>query len=85
MSLEKPVIATDCGGNRELLSSAAVGWLVAPKQEAALAGAMREVIGDRDRSRAIGAAAREHVKRGFSREIRLDRLEDLYRSILAAR
>ncbi len=82
MALTKPVIATDCGGNRELLSTPAVGWLVPPKATQALADAMLEVIGDRERSAAIGARAREHVRAGFSREIRLTTLETLYTTIV---
>ena len=34
---------------------------------------------------AIGRAAREHVVRGFSKELRIDRLESLYASILASK
>ncbi|HEY0591686.1 MAG TPA: glycosyltransferase family 4 protein [Thermoanaerobaculia bacterium] len=85
MALGKPVIATDCGGNRELVSTPEVGWLVPPKANQALAAAMREVIDDRQRSAAIGARAREHVKGGFSKEIRIATLETLYRTIVEAK
>ena len=46
MAMEKPVIATDAGGNRELVSSPEVGWLIPMKDRAALTGALLEVIGD---------------------------------------
>jgi glycosyltransferase involved in cell wall biosynthesis len=85
MALEKPVIATDCGGNRELLSTPAVGWLVPAKETEALTDAMLAVIGDRERSRAVGLRARAHVKAGFSREIRIDTLERLYGGIVEAK
>ena len=85
MSLRKPVIATDCGGNRELLSAPEVGWLVPAKEKEALAAAMLEVIGNRARSERVGARAREHVRAGFSRDIRLDTLERLYRGIVETR
>lgn len=85
MALQKPVIATDCGGNRELLATPEVGWLVPAKQRDALASAMLEVIGDRRRSERIGAQAREHVRAGFSKEIRITTLERLYRGIVDAK
>lgn len=85
MALEKPVIATDCGGNRELLSTPEVGWLVPAKERAALAAAMLEVIGNRARSERVGAQAREHVRAGFSRDIRLTTLETLYGGIVEAK
>lgn len=85
MALRKPVIATDAGGNDELLSSRDVGWLVPARDRAALSEAMFAVIDHPERSWRAGENAREHVLRGFSREIRLDRLERLYGGILDAK
>lgn len=82
MALAKPVIATDCGGNRELVASPAVGWLVAPRDREALTGAMLSVIDGRDAAAAAGLAARRRVVEGFSKSVRIDRLERLYRTIL---
>ena len=83
MALEKPVIATDCGGNPELVSGPEVGWLVPPRNRTALAKALKEVLADPDRAAATGKAARKRVVEGFSKEIRISRLEALYSSILA--
>jgi len=85
MAMEKPVIATDAGGNGELVSSPAVGWLIPMKDRSALTGALLEVIEHPDRAAAVGKAARAHVIAGFSKDLRIDRLEKLYASILAAR
>lgn len=82
MAMEKPVIATDAGGNRELVTSSAVGWLIPMKDRAALTGALLEVIGDPGRAVATGKRAREHVVGGYSKELRITRLESLYTSIL---
>ena len=82
MAMEKPVIATDAGGNRELVTSPEVGWLIPMKDRAALTGALLEVIGDRARSAAVGKAAREHVVQGYSKDLRITRLEGLYAEIL---
>ncbi|HVE71147.1 MAG TPA: glycosyltransferase family 4 protein [Thermoanaerobaculia bacterium] len=82
MAMEKPVIATDAGGNAELVSSPEVGWLIPMKDRAALTRALREVIADPTR---VGKAARQHVMNGFSKELRIARLESLYRDILKFR
>jgi len=81
MSMQKPVIATDCGGNAELVSSRDVGWLVPARDVPALATAMAEVIADRDRAARVGRQAREHVIRGFSKNLRILKLEQLYAQI----
>jgi len=85
MAMQKPVIATDAGGNRELVSSDEVGWLIPMKDRASLTGALREVIEDPSRAERVGRAAREHVVNGFSKELRITRLEDLYSRILSSR
>jgi glycosyltransferase involved in cell wall biosynthesis len=85
MAMRKPVIATDCGGNRELVSSPDVGWLIAPKEVAALTRAISEVIGDAPRREQVAANARQHVVCGFSKELRITRLEQLYREITASK
>ena len=84
MAMEKPVIATDAGGNGELVSSADVGWLIPMKNRAALTGALLRVMGNRERSEEVGRNARQHVVQGFSKELRITRLEELYSEILAA-
>lgn len=83
MSMQKPVIATDAGGNGELVSSPEVGWLIPKKDHAALVRAVHEVISNRTRAAEVGRRARRHVIRGFSKEIRITRLERLYSEILA--
>jgi glycosyltransferase involved in cell wall biosynthesis len=85
MAMQKPVIATDCGGNMELVSSRDVGWLIPTRNLKALAGAMRDVQDHGDRATAVARNARRHVVRGFSKELRISKLENLYESILDLR
>jgi len=82
MAMRRPVLATDCGGNRELLNSADVGWLVPARNRARLTSALREVIGNPARASAVAGNARRRVEQGFSMEQRIDRLENLYREIV---
>jgi len=85
MAMEKPVIATDAGGNRELVSSRDVGWVIPMRDRTALTNALLEVIEDRARAKEVGRAARAHVVNGFSKDLRITRLEELYASILRAK
>jgi L-malate glycosyltransferase len=85
MAMEKPVVATDAGGNGELVSSPDVGWLIPMKNRAALTGALLKVLGNTQRSAEVAKNARQHVVNGFSKELRINRLEALYSSILQAK
>jgi len=85
MAMQKPVIATDAGGNRELVASPDVGWLIPMRDRAELTSAMLTVIEDRSRAARVAENAREHVVRGFSKELRITRLEELYSRILTAK
>lgn len=85
MAMEKPVIATNAGGNGELVSSSEVGWLIPMKDRAALTSALLDVIEQPERSAAIGRAARQHVVQGFSKNLRITRLEELYQGILRSK
>jgi glycosyltransferase involved in cell wall biosynthesis len=85
MAMGRPVVATDTGGNRELVCSPEVGWLVPPRDPEAFADALREIIADGDRRGRVGASARALVRERFSQQVRISRLEDLYRTILGGK
>ncbi|GAC1428905.1 MAG: glycosyltransferase [Thermoanaerobaculia bacterium] len=85
MAMRKPVVATDTGGNRELVSSADVGWLVPMRDRVELTNAILDVIENRPRANAVARNAREHVVKRFSKDLRIARLETLYASILDGR
>lgn len=85
MAMEKPVIATTAGGNDELITSPEVGWLIPMRDHAALTGAIRDVIENPERANAVARNARPHVIRGYSKDLRINRLDALYREILRAK
>lgn len=85
MALGTAVVATDCGGNREIVSGPDMGWLVAPRNHTALLGALRECASDPRRRASIGRAAAAQVRSRFSIERRLDRLESIYNDVVASR
>jgi glycosyltransferase involved in cell wall biosynthesis len=82
MAMECAVVATECGGNSELVVDGEVGLLVPPGDTTALAGALDRLLGEPDLRRGFGIAARKRVVEHFSTEKRIDRLEALYRRVL---
>lgn len=82
MAMQKAVVASNAGGNRELVTSAEVGWLVPMKDRVALTGALLEILEDPARAAVVAGNARRHVVDGYSKELRITRLEALYREVL---
>ncbi len=85
MALGKPVVASGAGGNPELVVDGESGLLVPPRDTAALAAALRRLLTDRALCERLGRAGQERVAKGFSSEVRLDRIEGLYRKLLSGR
>ena len=83
MAMEKPVVATDVGGVRELVGDA--GAMVPPKDSDALAGAMLNIMQSLPEDRqTLGGMARARIQSSFSMDTRADQWEALYRAILAS-
>ncbi|HKU59002.1 MAG TPA: glycosyltransferase [Gaiellaceae bacterium] len=80
MAQAKPVVATDVGGTAELVAHNETGLLVAPRDPAALAAAIDELLADPDRARAMGEAGRRRVREQFSAEAAGRRVLQLYAS-----
>lgn len=85
MALGTPVIATDCGGNRELIHDRTLGWLIERRNPDQLLAALREAAGDPARREAVGRAAEQFVRLNFSVDRRIERLESIYLSVLRSR
>lgn len=83
MALRRAVVASDVGGNSELVVDGEVGLLVPPRDVGALAAALDRLLADPELRARLGAAARRRVVEHFSTGHRLDRLEALYRHLLA--
>lgn len=83
MAMRKPVVCTRAGGNPELVVDGVTGRLVEPRSSAAAAAGILEVMRDPAKARAWGLAGRQRVEAGFSMDVRIARLEQLYLQILA--
>lgn len=82
MERGRPVVASAVGGLPEIVEDGRTGQLVPPGDPAALAVALRELLGDPARAAAMGAAGRERALGEFSQERCTDRTEALYRAAL---
>ena len=84
MAASLPVLATDCGGNRELVQDERTGLLVpADATPQAVAARWRQLLGDRDMAQRLGHAGRRIVESRFSREATLARFAAFYEQCAA--
>ncbi|WP_422393005.1 Putative glycosyltransferase EpsD [Moorella humiferrea] len=81
-----PVVATDVGGNREVVLDTRSGFLVPPKDSDALACSMLQLMDMYPEERqCMGQVARTHIEANYSLERVVDQWEALYRELLAAK
>jgi len=77
MAAGVPVVASDIGGVREILTDGREGLIVPPGDEAAMEAAFRRLAGDPDLRRALGEAGRIRA-REYSMERMVERTEEVY-------
>jgi glycosyltransferase involved in cell wall biosynthesis len=85
MAAGLPIVATDAGGNAEVVADGQTGFIVPPQNPFCLAEAILTLCKDPERARAMGAAGRVRARERFTADLMVRRLEDLYRGLLAAR
>lgn len=77
-----PVVATDCGGNRDLVRDGQTGYVVAPGDHHALAERLVALLRQPGQARAMGLAARQSVEQKHRPEVVCRQFADLYRRVL---
>lgn len=80
----RPVIATSAGGVDRVVADGHTGLLVPPRDAAALAARINELLDDPLRARAIGQAARSMVTAEFPVDRMVEQTANLYRDVLGA-
>jgi glycosyltransferase involved in cell wall biosynthesis len=78
MAAGRPVVATPVGGTPEVVVHGETGLLVPPRDPAALAAALRELLADPDRRARFGQAGRRRVEERFSEEAMTRRVLEVY-------
>ena len=85
-AMERPVIATDHGGSREIVLPNRTGVLVPPGDADALAGALRALLSlDKEERALMGRSARAHIATHFTVERMCADTLVLYRDLLEGR
>jgi glycosyltransferase involved in cell wall biosynthesis len=85
MAAGLPVVATDVGGNPEVVVPGETGLLVRPGDPEALAQAILGLLADPGRARTMGAAGRARVLEHFTVQRMVARHQALYESLLGER
>lgn len=85
MAVGLPVVATDVGGNPEVVVPGETGWLVPARSPGQLAEAMMRVLAAPDRAHQIGRAGRRRVETHFDVRRMVRDYEDLYLTCLGRR
>jgi glycosyltransferase involved in cell wall biosynthesis len=81
MATGLPLVATDIGGNPELVQNGRTGFLVEPNNAEQLAGGILRLVEDRDLAKKMGKAGREALGKKFSVKKMLDETREMYESL----
>lgn len=74
----KPVISFDVDGAAEVVRDDLTGYLIAPRDIAALTQSQNKLIADADLRRRLGQNGREFCRCEFDHDLMVDRIERLY-------
>jgi glycosyltransferase involved in cell wall biosynthesis len=85
MAAAKPIVATNVGGNAEILHRGEFGVLVPPGDENALADAISALLSDAARARELGKKAASRAERELTSASMVRRYEELFAAIAAGR
>ena len=84
MAAGRPVVVTDVGGAREVVSEGETGYLVRSGDDATMADRLIWLLRDPEKARSMGEKGRRVVEEKFSCEAQLAHTEELYKRLLKA-
>lgn len=84
-SVGRPIVATDVPGCREIVRDGVNGFLVPPRDPAALARAVRRLVEDPGRRARMGARSREIAVTEFREEIVVEGTLSVYEDLIGRR
>ncbi len=85
MACGTPVVATSAGALTEIVADGMTGIRVPPGDAEGLATAIRSLLGDSERCRAMGEAGVRHIRQRFSWERTAEETLALYEEVLGVR
>lgn len=77
----RPILTFDVEGAWEIVREGRNGFIVPSRDVDAFSARLDQLLGDRERARALGAAGREEVGRQWTVETMLDRLDRMYQRL----
>ena len=80
-----PVLATDVGGTGEMVKDGKNGILIEPENDDQLLKALLFLIENPDARARLSQAALETIRSGFSEDLMIERLEELFQRVVAQR
>ena len=83
MSSGAAIVATKVGGITEVIQSGKEGILISPEDPTALAGAITELIKDRELRVKLSINAYKKVKENYSIEVYAKNILEFYKSLIA--
>lgn len=83
MAAGLPVVATNVGGNPELVRHEQTGLLVPPRDSSALAGAVKRLFGDAAARVELGDAGRKRIEADLTMDKIVEMTETLYEQLVA--
>lgn len=83
MAMKRPVVATNVGGNPEVVIDRVTGFLVPSKDSEKMADAIIKILQNSELAQKMGAAGRRRVEEKFSLERMVKEYEALYLECLA--
>lgn len=82
MYYQKPVVAFDVGGISDWLKDGYNGYLVSPKETGQLAFRINQLLADENLAQKMGIKGRQFVEQHFSSKDHVDRLLNIFESVL---
>ena len=82
MAMEKPIVATEIEGIKEVLDNGKTGSLVPPKDSKVLAGAIIKMITHKENALNMGLAARKVVTERFGVDVMVEKHKEVYEELL---
>ena len=83
MAMRKPVVATNVGGNPEVVIDGETGILVPPKDATALAKAISRILLDEQLALRMGLSGRQRVENLFSADAVVARIQLIYNRFIS--
>lgn len=83
MGLGKPVVATDSGGNSEILVHGETGFIIPPFDAGALESELRRLLNDPELRATMGTAGKQRILDVFSLKNLVDSHLDIYKRVVS--